>query len=455
MPKYPLPFKMKIVAQYQRGDCTYGQLAREHRVSVVQVKEWIGTYARHGKAGLQKRYRYHSVDFKIEVVRQIAEGLSIRRASERFNLNRSQMQRWVNAWQQYGIEGLASKRRGDALPHPTVPNPSAFKSHSASPVRELEKQVAYLQVKNVFLRKAMSLGLKDSDLDNRQKALIVQELRSRYPLDALLQGAGLPRSSFYYHLNVARQPDKQGARKESIRAMFTRHRGRYGYRRITQALRNEGQQINHKAVQRLMGEMSLKCTSRRRRYRPFTGPESYVAPNLLERRFTAPQPNQRWATDITEFRVNQNRLYLSPILDLFNREIVAYEISERATFTMVLRMLKGGLKTLRPDEKPLIHSDQGWHYQYPAYQQTIRQHGITQSMSRRGNCLDNAAMESFFAVLKSELFHCAKFATVEQLAAAIREYIHYYNHERIKLLLGSRSPVGYRMAKAAARGGGS
>jgi len=114
-------------------------------------------------------------------------------------------------------------------------------------------------------------------------------------------------------------------------------------------------------------------------------------------------------------------------------------------------MLKSGIKTLRPDEKPLIHSDQGCHYQYPAYQQTIRQHGITQSMSRRGNCLDNAAMESFFAVLKSELFHCAKFATVQQLAAAIRDYIHYYNHERIKLLLGGRSPVGYRKAKAAAR----
>lgn len=451
MPKYSLPFKMKIVAQYQRGDRTYGQLAKEHRVSVVQVKGWIGTYASHGKVGLQQRYRYHNVDFKIEVVRQIVEGLSIRRASERFNLNRSQMQRWVNAWQQYGIEGLASKRRGDALPLSPTPDPSAFKSNVASPVLELERQVAYLQVKNVFLRKAMSLGLKDSDLDNRQKALIVQELRSRYPLDALLKGAGLPRSSFYYHLNVARQPDKQHARKESIRAMFVCHRGRYGYRRITQALRNEGQQINHKAVQRLMGEMSLKCTLRRRRYRPFTGPESYVAPNLLERRFTAPQPNQRWATDITEFRVNQDRLYLSPILGLFNREIVAYEISERATFNMVLRMLKSGIKTLRPDEKPLIHSDQGCHYQYPAYQQTIRQHGITQSMSRRGNCLDNAAMESFFAVLKSELFHCAKFATVQQLAAAIRDYIHYYNHERIKLLLGGRSPVGYRKAKAAAR----
>lgn len=230
MPKYSLAFKMKIVAQYQRGDCTYGQLAREHFVSVVQVKGWIGTYASHGTAGLQMRYRYHSVDFKIEVVRQIIEGLSIRRASERFNPNRSQMQHWVNAWQQYGIEGLASKRRGDSLPLSPAPDPSAFKSYIASPVLELEKQVAYLQIKNVFLRKAMSMGLKDSNLDNRQKALIVQELRSRYPLDALLKGAGLSQSSFYYHLNVIRHPDKQGAREDSIRAMFVRHRGRYGYR---------------------------------------------------------------------------------------------------------------------------------------------------------------------------------------------------------------------------------
>ncbi|MDK4202062.1 IS3 family transposase, partial [Pseudomonas sp. HR1] len=138
------------------------------------------------------------------------------------------------------------------------------------------------------------------------------------------------------------------------------------------------------------------------------------------------------------------------ILDLFNKEIVAFEISERPSFEMVLRMLKDGLKTLRPHEKPLIHSDQGWHYQYPAYQQLIRQHGLTQSMSRRANCLDNAAMESFFAVLKSELFHCNRFSSVEELAVAIRAYIDYYNKERIKLALGGRSPAEYRLAIAKA-----
>lgn len=217
-----------------------------------------------------------------------------------------------------------------------------------------------------------------------------------------------------------------------------------GYRRVTAVLRGQGQGINHKTVQRLMGVLSLRCHLRRRRYRPFTGLESSVAPNLLNRNFCAAEPNARWVTDITEFKVDQQKLFLSPLMDLFNREVIAFEISTRPTFQMVQRMLDKGVGGLYANEKPLIHSDQGWHYQVPAYQRTLREHGLTQSMSRRGNCLDNAAMESFFAVLKSEMYYCNTFTTADQLAAAICEYLDYYNHTRIKLSLGGRSPVAYR-----------
>ncbi|WP_278438997.1 IS3 family transposase [Pseudomonas oryzihabitans] len=444
MPKYSFALKMRIINDYKKGDCGYGQLAARYLIDAMQIKGWIQTEKRHGAEGLRKRYRYHKVEFKLEVVRQIAEGLSLQKASALFNLNRSQMQRWVRAWQKHGIEGLSSKRRGDSMPLPPAPVPSAFEKTKGCPRRRLEREVAYLQVKTVFLRTAMGRGLNEADLDSRTKTQLVQELRTQYPLDALLQGAGLARSTYYYHLRMAQLPDKNARLKGHIQQVFDRHRGRYGYRRVTAALRSQGHCVNHKAVQRLMGVLSLQCRLRRRRYRPFTGTESCIAPNVLNRSFHAAEPNNRWVTDVTEFRIDQQKLYLSPLMDLFNREIIAFQISSRPSFQMVQRMLEEGLEKLSDHEKPLIHSDQGWHYQTPAYQQTLRKHGLTQSMSRRGNCLDNAAMESFFAVLKSELFHCNRFSSPEQLAAAIRDYVVYYNHTRIKLSLRGRSPVAYR-----------
>lgn len=299
------------------------------------------------------------------------------------------------------------------MPLPPIPRLSAFEQSDDCPLRRLEREVAYLQVKTIFLRKAMDLGLTETDLDSRTKTQLVQELRAQYPLDALLKGAGLPRSTFYYHLRAAQKPDKHARLKSHIQQVFDEHRGRYGYRRVAATLRSQGQCINHKTVQRLMGVMSLRCSLRRRRYRPFTGPESSIAPDVLNRNFCAAEPNTRWVTEITEFKVAQQKLFLSPLIDLFNREVIAFEISARPTFQMVQRMLEKGLEGLCAREKPLIHSDQGWHYQVPAYQQTLREHGLTQSMSRRGNCLDNAAMESFFAVLKSEMFYCNTYTTTD------------------------------------------
>ena len=266
-------------------------------------------------------------------------------------------------------------------------------------------------------------------------------MRHRHPLALLLRAARLSRSTFYYHLKAQGLADKSVALKAKIGAVYQRHKGCYGYRRITAELRRAGEWVNHKKVQRLMQMLGLKSVVRVKKYRSYRGEVGRVAPNLLARQFDAASPGQKW---VTEFNINGQKLYLSPVMDLYNGEIVAYETSTRPVFTLVSAMLKKAFRRLLPHDKPMLHSDQGWQYQQPAYRHMLAERGLIQSMSRKANCLDNAAMESFFGTLKAEFFHLRRFENIEQLQAGIRQYIHYYNHERIKLKLKGLSPVQYR-----------
>ena len=232
--------------------------------------------------------------------------------------------------------------------------------------------------------------------------------------------------------------------KELIKNIYNQHKGRYGYRRITDELQNRAIIINHKTVLRLMKSLGLKSIIRIKKYNSYKGEQGKIAPNILERNFKATAPNQKWATDITEFNVSGKKLYLSPIIDLFNQEIISYELTERPVFNQVAMMLKKAFKKIPNNTNLTLHSDQGWQYQMRQYQYLLKQKGITQSMSRKGNCLDNAVMESFFGILKSECFYGQKFNSIEELEQAVNEYIHYYNHERIKVKLRGLSPVQYR-----------
>jgi len=279
----------------------------------------------------------------------------------------------------------------------------------------------------------------------------VAELRlENHSITNLLTVSGLPKSTFYYQRQASKVEDRYAKIKEQIRVIFEQHHGRYGYRRITAALVQMGERINHKTVQRLMGVLGLKSVVRPKKYRSFKGDIGIAADNLLDRQFEADSPNQKWVTDVTEFNVDGNKLYLSPLLDLYNGEIIAYETSRRPAFAMVQSMLTKSIAKLLPQEKPMLHSDQGWQYRMSQYKATLHERGMVQSMSRKGNCHDNAAMESFFAVLKSELFYLKKFSSTDELESAIGEYIRYYNYDRIKMKLGGLSPVQYRTQAMAA-----
>ncbi len=272
----------------------------------------------------------------------------------------------------------------------------------------------------------------------------IQELRLEYPLAMLLEIAQLPRATFYYHLKQSAKPDKYKSAKEEITAIYHENKGRYGYRRVTSELRKQNIPLNHKTVQRLMKEMGIVCRVRMKKYHSYKGEVGKVAPNLLGRDFHADKPNQKWVTDVTEFHLFGEKLYLSPILDLHSRDIVSYVISERPVLSMVTTMLEKAFTKLSGEETLLLHSDQGWQYQHKHYQRMLQDRGIQQSMSNKGNCLDNAVMENFFGLLKSELLYLQDFESMDHFKQELVEYLDYYNNRRIKAKLKGLPPVLHR-----------
>lgn len=277
-----------------------------------------------------------------------------------------------------------------------------------------------------------------------QKAQAIQELRPEIPLKMLLSVARLSRSTFYYELKRMEKEDKYASAKTEIQRIFAEHKGRYGYRRITAELQSRGFHRNHKVVSRLMKELGLVCRVRMKRYRSYRGEVGRIAQNLLERDFEAAGPNEKMVTDITEFHLYGQKLYLSVMLDLYSRDIVSYTISERPVLKMVTSMLEKAFQSIPDGTNLILHSDQGWHYQHKRYREMLSTKGIRQSMSRKGNCLDNAVIENFFGLLKSELLYLQKFQSMEQFKSELITYLEYYNNKRIKLKLGGLPPAVHR-----------
>ena len=273
---------------------------------------------------------------------------------------------------------------------------------------------------------------------------MIQKLRQSYGLELLLDIAQLPRATYYYHIKRQTIPDKYLDAKATITAIYHENRGRYGYRRITAELRHRGFGLNHKTVQWLMKEFGLVCRVRMKKYTSYKGEVGKIAPNRLERKFEAEKPNQKWVTDVTEFHLFGQKLYLSPTLDLCSRDIVSYTLSDKPVLSMVTKMLDEAFTQIPDGTKLILHSDQGWQYQHRQYQQMLCGKGIRQSMSRKGNCLDNAVIENFFGLLKSELFYLQEFQSMEHFKQELIAYLDYYNNRRIKAKLKGLPPAVHR-----------
>lgn len=280
-----------------------------------------------------------------------------------------------------------------------------------------------------------------------QKAIIqtILELANKYKLNDLLKLAGLPRSTFYYQKKCLSKIDKYSKEKEIIKQIFDENRGRYGYRRISLEMRKRGYLINHKTVQKLMKVCGIKCQVRIVKYRSYKDKLGKIAPNLIDRNFYAQKPNQKWTTDVTQFSLHSEKLYLSPILDMYNGEIISYNVSSASNFNQTIDMLEKAFSKVPDGTNLILHSDQGWQYQMKQYQAMLDKKGIRQSMSRKGNCLDNSVMENFFGLLKSELLYLETFESMEKFKIELEKYIDYYNNKRLKSKLKGLSPVQYRI----------
>lgn len=242
--------------------------------------------------------------------------------------------------------------------------------------------------------------------------------------------------------------------------IYYTHKGRYGYRRITLELMNRGFKVNHKKVKRLMTIMSLYGKTPKAKYKSYKGDMNGTVKNELltkvvdeenhktiyVRDFKTIQCNEKWSTDVSEFRIAAGKLYLSPIIDLHNREIISYTISKSPNFDQIQTMLEQAFAKYRDLSKLIFQSDQGWQYQMEQYHKELKEKRIQQSMSRKGNCLDNSPIENFFGKMKNEMFYGYEydFKTLEELEVAMKEYIHYYNTQRITIKLKGLTPVQYR-----------
>ena len=270
----------------------------------------------------------------------------------------------------------------------------------------------------------------------------------------------ISKSTYFYHIKTYSREDKDFKLKELIEAIFKENKSRYGYRRVTLELKNRGYEINHKRVKRLMKVLNLFGVQPKAKYKSYKGEVGKTCKNLLltkivdeennktyyERNFATTSVNEIWSTDVSEFHIAAGKLYLSPIIDVHNREIVSYVISRRPDFKQVTTMLDIAFKNHKKLDGLVFHSDQGWQYQMKSYRDKLSKKGIKQSMSRKGNCYDNCVIEIFFGTMKNEMFygHEYEFESLDELEKAMHEYIDYYNNKRISTKLKGLTPIMYR-----------
>ena len=323
---------------------------------------------------------------------------------------------------------------------------------AAENIEDLKEKMLDMQMEIDILKETINVLKKDPGVDqtalrNREKAVIIGALKNKYSLPKLCHKLEISRSSYYYQEASLRADDKYCELRSRIIKLFQGNRCVYGYRKIHQLLRQKGTIVSEKIVRRIMKEESLVVKMRRRRkYNSYQGELSVAPKNLVNRDFHADKPNEKWLTDIIEFSISSGKVYLSPVIDCFDRMPVSWRIGVSPNANLVNAMLRDAISTLGPEEKPVIHSDRGCHYRWPEWIKIIDDAGLARSMSRKGCSPDNAACEGFFGHLKNEMFYNRSWegCSIAELKYEIDSYIRWYCTDRIKSTLGGLSPLQYR-----------
>ncbi|VIU52888.1 IS3-Spn1, transposase [Streptococcus pneumoniae] len=411
--------KVQIYELRKQGQ-SFKQLSKRFGVDVSGLKYMVKLIDRYGIEIVKKgKNRHYSSKLKQEMMDKVLlEGCSQRSVSLDYALpNQGMLSFWLAQYKKNGYT-IVEKTR-ERVPESGECHPKKVK------------------------RTLIEGGKRE-----RRKTEIVQELMTEFSLDILLKAIKLARSTYYYHLKQLDKPDKDQELKAEIQSIFIEHKGNYGYRRIYLELRNRGYLVNHKRVQGLIKVLNLQAKMRqKRKYSSHKGDVGKKAENLIQGQFEGSKTMEKCYTDVTEFAIpaSTQKLYLLPVLDGFNSEIIAYNLSTSPNLEQVQTMLEQAF-TEKHYENTILHSDQGWQYQHDSYHRFLESKGIQASMSRKGNSPDNGMMESFFGILKSEMFYGYEknFRSLENLEQAIVDYIDYYNNKRIKVKLKGLSLVQYR-----------
>jgi transposase InsO family protein/transposase-like protein len=371
---------------------------------------------------------------------------SAQAVAQELGVSRPSLYNWRN--QLLSNEALASMK-------PQDPAPSSERDELEREVERLQRDVKRLKLEQDILKKANELLKKELGIDqrlltNREKTQLVDALRSAHALADLLVQIELPRSSYFYHRGRLELGDKYAAVRGAMADIFQSNYRCYGSRRMHAALARQSVTISEKVVRRLMKEESLiPILRKRRRYGSYMGEISPAPDNLLNRDFTANAPNRKWLTDITEFQIPAGKIYLSPVIDCFDGLVVSWSIGTRPDAELVNTMLDAAIDTvIAGNDRPIVHSDRGGHYRWPGWLTRIADARLVRSMSRKACSPDNAACEGFFGRLKNELFYARNWlaTTIDEFIAELDAYVRWYNAARIKMSLGSRSPLEHRKA---------
>ncbi|WP_216822545.1 IS3 family transposase [Erysipelothrix rhusiopathiae] len=417
-------------------------LVNEYGINKSSIKYLVRLIDQHGPNVLRRnKSHFYSHEFKLEVInRIIMDGESTIAVAIELGLSSDGLiYNWIKNYKENGYNVIERKRG-----KPSMTKPTKLLTVNDE-LKALKKKNKYLEAENEYLKK-MNAVVKQRVEREKKKTRVVSLLRQKYPLEILLKISGLARSTYYFYVSKIDFDTKNDELMQEIIEIYYDHKGRYSYRRITLELNNRGIRVNHKKVLRLMNKMGLHSIIRKKRkYSSYKGTVGTIVENRVQRDFEVDKPNQKWFTDITEFNVQGQKIYLSPILDAYGRYIVSYNISTSPNLDQTRDMLHKAF-SCNDTQGTIIHSDRGWQYQHQFYVKELEAHSMIRSMSRKGNSIDNGLMEGFFGLLKSEMYYDQehKYKKVEELVDAIDEYIDYYNNKRIKSKLKGLTPVQYR-----------